>query len=62
MMYSIRDDGHVIRASDGATIPPVEDNRDYQEYLAWVSAGNSPTRVHKLVADDNTFGESPWLS
>jgi hypothetical protein len=45
MMYSIRDDGHVIRASDGATIPPVEDNRDYQEYLAWVAEGNSPTKV-----------------
>lgn len=32
----------IIRISDNAFIPIVEDNRDYQEYLAWVAAGNTP--------------------
>ena len=32
----------VQRLSDGAFIPFVEDNIDYQEYLEWVAAGNTP--------------------
>lgn len=62
MMYTLRDDGHVIRLSDGATIPPSESNRDYQAYLEWVAAGNSPTKERKLSTTDTTFGEDPWLS
>jgi len=31
----------IIR-SDGAIIPPVTDNTDYQAYLKWVSEGNTP--------------------
>ena len=31
----------VVRAADGAVIPMDENNRDYQAYLAWVSAGNT---------------------
>ena len=31
----------VIR-SDGACIPFAPDNTDYQQYLAWLEAGNQP--------------------
>ena len=32
----------IKRKEDQAQIPFVEDNSDYQEYLAWVAAGNTP--------------------
>jgi hypothetical protein len=32
----------VRRVSDGASIPFDPDNTDYQEYLKWVSEGNTP--------------------
>jgi hypothetical protein len=32
----------IQRLSDNAFIPLAPDNTDYQEYLAWVAAGNQP--------------------
>jgi hypothetical protein len=32
----------VQRLSDGSFIPMDESNTDYQEYLKWVAAGNTP--------------------
>jgi len=32
----------VIRISDGSAIPFAPDNTDYQTYLKWVEAGNTP--------------------
>ena len=33
----------IQRLSDNAFIPMNPDNTDYQQYLAWVAEGNTPT-------------------
>ena len=33
---------YIVRKSDNAFIPINEENRDYQEYLAWLAEGNTP--------------------
>jgi hypothetical protein len=40
----VTDTGHksVIRTADGACIPFDPANTDYQEYLKWLDAGNTP--------------------
>ena len=35
----------VIRLKDMAFIPDCADNRDWQEYRAWVAAGNTPDQA-----------------
>lgn len=40
-MYKLSDK-HVFRISDNAYIPKDELNRDYQEYLIWLTDGNTP--------------------
>lgn len=43
MYKKVKDDNDVIqRISDGAYIPKDEANTDYQEYLEWISEGNTP--------------------
>ena len=32
----------ILRTTDGAWIPKVLENTDYQNYLAWVAEGNTP--------------------
>jgi len=40
----------VIRTTDNTTIPFVEANVDYQEYLKWIAAGNQPTPADEVKA------------
>ena len=46
-MYEIMKDNNgkgmcIIRTADGVCIPFDPDNTDYQQYLKWVEAGNTP--------------------
>lgn len=53
-MYKLTRSGSVLRLADGASIPPVAANADYQDYLRWVGAGNAATPADPapLVYDD----------
>ena len=42
MTYQLTDGDSIIRLSDNAFIPADPGNRDYREYLDWLSAGNTP--------------------
>lgn len=39
--YQLLNGGGVLRASDGAAIPPDPRNADWRDYLAWRAAGNT---------------------
>ena len=41
----------VIRASDGASIPESDDNRDWRAYLAWCAEGNTADPIPTPVID-----------
>jgi hypothetical protein len=42
MAYKLRLVAGVIRLADGACIPQEPRNADWQRYLAWIEAGNTP--------------------
>lgn len=41
-MYKIASPGLILRISDNCLIPTDDKNRDYMEYLSWISEGNVP--------------------
>lgn len=41
-MYQLTQTSSVVRLGDGALIPADPDNRDYEAYQRWLSAGNTP--------------------
>ncbi len=36
---------NLVRVADSANIPQDPNNKDYQEYLAWIALGNTATPV-----------------
>jgi hypothetical protein len=42
MTYQLTKNDMILRLQDGAHIPPDPANTDYQAYLAWLEAGNTP--------------------
>ena len=43
MIYTLTEYDGVIRASDNASIPNDDGNRDWREYLEWLADGNTAT-------------------
>lgn len=41
-MYQFTQTTNIKRLSDGASIPPDPRNADYQHFIGWVEAGNTP--------------------
>jgi len=44
-MYGKVSTDMIQRTSDNAFIPFDPDNTDYQQYLAWLAQGNTPTQA-----------------
>ena len=42
MTYQVTQSDCILRTADNAFIPPDPANTDYQAYLAWLEAGNTP--------------------
>lgn len=42
MTYQLTASDLILRAEDGASIPPDPANTDYAAYLAWLEEGNTP--------------------
>lgn len=47
-MYKLTNTAQVVRIVDGAVIPADPANRDYAEYLAWISSGNTPMPAEQV--------------
>lgn len=56
MTYKMTSNHTVIRTIDNALIPADPGNRDWQEYQAWLEAGNMPNPVDEPALDDAKAG------
>jgi hypothetical protein len=67
MNYKLQASGGVQRLTDGAFIPPVPGNRDWDAYLNWLATGNTPVPaddmampmaiMNKMVAVDAWYNQ-----
>jgi hypothetical protein len=46
-IYKLDSLGGSVKRNDGLCIPFCESNTDYQEYLKWLEAGNTPLPADK---------------
>jgi hypothetical protein len=60
-LYQLIASGGVLRLSDDAAIPADPANGDYQSYLAWVAAGNTPAPI-PLAAPITTISSGAFLT
>ena len=51
MTYTMTEGGGVIRASDRASIPDDDRNRDWRAYLAWCAEGNTADPMPVVAVD-----------
>lgn len=51
MRYKLAARGFVLR-DDGTFIPASIDNKDYQDYQAWLAAGNTPDPASVIAQSD----------
>jgi hypothetical protein len=58
MTYTLTATTAIIRDADQACIPDDPRNTDYQAYLAWVAAGNTPTPYVAPVVDQVSINEA----
>lgn len=46
--YQLMGNDVVLRLHDNAFIPFAQGNADYQQYLAWLAAGNTPLPAQEV--------------
>lgn len=58
MAYKLMGGNLVQRLADGTIIPFAQGNRDYQAYLVWLDAGNTPTPADPPPAPNTKRAEA----
>lgn len=60
-MYQTTISGAITFERDGVRyfVPPVEDNTDYQAFLAWLAEGNTPTEYQPPTTGQVTPESTP---
>ena len=59
-MYKLTSVGSILRTDDNASIPMSEGNTDYQQYLAWLTEGNTPEPADVVPVEIPVLSCTPW--